>query len=193
MDEKLLKQAIDLFDTPEKWEAFGELYRSYDAIKRRGFKQVRDDLYSQESAYPYNNWQVRKGGYDWDIFWDLNIDNKKFTIHFWGDCLRIELYGLDIRKMQDLITNDERFNILRETFSKYCKVNGFDYEVLPHEKQNDITYIFNNQQIVIKDSDELSWYAYHCPEEFKSQLLNKVRSLQGPEIVELFREIAEKC
>lgn len=192
MNEKLIQQAMDLFDTPEKWEAFGELYRSYNTIKARGFKKMRDELYCDELAHKDPNWHVVKWN-DWDIRWELKTEGKRLWIHFWGDYLRIFVGYLDIQKVQDLITNNERYNKIQQVFSEHCRLDGYDNNTLAYEKQNDIEYTFNNTRVLIKDSDQLSWYVGHYPSEFKAQLLKKVRSLQTPEMVELFKEIVEKC
>ena len=192
MNEKLIQQAMDLFDTPEKWEAFGELYRSYNTIKTRGFKKMRDELYCDELAHKDPNWHVVKWN-DWDIRLELKTEGKRLWIHFWGDYLRIFVGYLDIQKVQDLITNNERYNKIQQVFSEHCRLDGYDNNTLAYEKQNDIEYTFNNTRVIIKDSDQLSWYVGHYPSEFKAQLLKKVRSLQTPEMVELFKEIVEKC
>lgn len=192
MHEKLIKQAIDLFDTPEKWEAFGELYRSYNAIKMRGFREMRDELYREELALQDPNWNVVKWN-DWDIRWELATEGKRLWIHFWGDYLRIYVGCLDKSKVQNLIKSNERFNRIRQVFNEHCRLDGFDNDTLAFERQSNIEYTFNNKTVIIKDSDELSWYVAHYPTEFKLQLLKKVRALQTPEMVELFKEIVEKC
>lgn len=192
MHEKLIKQAIDLFDTPEKWEAFGELYRSYNAIKMRGFREMRDELYREELALQDPNWNVVKWN-DWDIRWELATEGKRLWIHFWGDYLKIYVGNLDISKVQNLIMSNERFNRIRQVFNEHCRLDGFDNNTLAFERQSNIEYTFNNKTVIIKDSDELSWYVAHYPTEFKLQLLKKVRALQTPEMVELFKEIVEKC
>ena len=183
---------MDLFDTPEKWEAFGELYRSYNTIKTRGFKKMRDELYCDELAHKDPNWHVVKWN-DWDIRWELKTEGKRLWIHFWGDYFRIFVGNLNAQKVQELITNNERYNKIQQVFSEHCRLDGYDNNTLAYEKQNDIEYTFNNTRVIIKDSDQLSWYVGHYPSEFKAQLLKKVRSLQTPEMVELFKEIVEKC
>ena len=192
MNEKLIQQAMDLFDTPEKWEAFGELYRNYNTIKTRGFKKMRDELYCDELAHKDPNWHVVKWN-DWDIRWELKTEGKRLWIHFWGDYFRIFVGNLNAQKVQELITNNERYNKIQQVFSEHCRLDGYDNNTLAYERQCDIEYTFNNTPIIIKNSDELSWYAGHYPSEFKAQLLKKVRSLQTPEMVELFKEIVEKC
>lgn len=192
MDEKLLQQAINLFDTPEKWEAFCELHNNFNNMKMRNFRAMRDNLYSEELALQDPNWQVVKWN-DWDIRWELKTKGKRLWIQFWGDYFRIYVGNLDVQKVEKLLEDDRRFDKIREAFSKSCRLDDYNNNVLAQEKQTDIIYTFNNKQITIKNSDELSWYVGHYPSEFKEQLIKKVRAMQSPEIVELFREIVEKC
>lgn len=219
MNEKLLLQAVDLFDTLEKWEtfceladnkqliehilntpptkdeweAFNELASCKNKLKYLGFKKMRDAILYDTRNLHNPNWTVKTGTEAWDINWELKVGEKCFVIHFWGDCLHFELYNLNQSKLLDIIKCEERFQKISQVFREYCTLNGFDNGVLPRENQKNIVYTFNNQPVLINNSNELSWYAHRFPMELKEQLMKKVSALQSPELVELYKELLERC
>ena len=67
MNEKLLQQAIDLFDTPEKWEAFCELANQKDRISQIWCDKVRDAIitrFSKEQISNKHKFVLEKDGWD---------------------------------------------------------------------------------------------------------------------------------
>lgn len=68
MNENLLQQAIDLFDTPEKWEAFCELANQKDRIGQIWCDKVRDAIimqFSKEQISHKRDFVLEKE--NWDI------------------------------------------------------------------------------------------------------------------------------
>lgn len=189
MNEELIQQAIQLFDTPEKWNAFIELMNRNGEIQNRWWKKLQNAVYDREIREPNPDWDIYIWNY-WDIMWYIKGQStKSLAIHFWGDAFRVySNFGeLDINKVSELI-KEPRFDCIRNAFDR---IDGTNHETIAWEHRNfSFGTIFDCK---FPDSRSLSWYAGNKTEEFADQIIRKVRKLQTPEITDLFKEINQKC
>lgn len=189
MNEELLQQAMLLFDTAEKWNAFVELLNRNGEIQTRWWKSLQNAVYQRE---------LKESNPDWDIYIWNNSDIKWFikgespnslVIHFSGEYFRTfsNAGALEFNKVNELI-KDPRFDCIRNAFDR---IDGTNHETIAWEHRN-----FSFGTIFVckfPDHRTLSWYAGNRTEEFADQIIRKVRRLQTPEITDLFREINQKC
>lgn len=189
MSEELLKQAMELFNTNEKWESFRELVNMDRGIQEKWWKKLQLEVYNREIKNSNENWSIHIWN-NWDIMWFIKgASNKSLAIHFWCDGFRIfSNYGeLDPKKVEEL-TNSPKFDSIRNAFDR---IDGRNWETIAGESRNfsfgtPFDENFPNSQI-------LSWYAGNKTNDFADQIIAKVRKLQTSEITSLFKEINETC
>lgn len=189
MNEELLLKAIAMFDTAEKWDAFGELINRQGAIQDRWWKKLQTEVYSRELIDNPPDWDIHIWN-NWDIMWYIKGESdRSLCIHFWGDGFRVFYnYGeLDIRKVNDLLKNP-KFDVIKTRFDR---IEGSNHETIGWERRNFyFNTIFDGK---FPDHRTLSWYAGNMTESFADQLIAKVRKFQTPEITSLFKEINTSC
>lgn len=123
MNEKLLQQAMALFDTQDKWEAFLELCSSKDAIceKWRGalMEKLKQRFYSSPNM---DKWQIRNDK------WLLRVFPRQFPeyqmelrVYFWNMrgylCINKDIYDSD--KARKMIQNNPNIISLLDGFEYY--------------------------------------------------------------------------
>jgi hypothetical protein len=190
MNEELLKQAMALFNTPEKWNAFRELVNIDDSIQQKWWKKLQQEVYKRELETANPEWDI----FIWDDWGDIRWYIKEWwrdslCVHFGGDDFRVYAgFGdLDKDKIADLL-NNEKFYALKLCFDR---VDGSDETTIGWEERNfSFNTIYDGN---IPNHQILSWYAGHETEKFADQIIAKVRKFQTPEITALFCEINERC
>lgn len=197
MNEELLRKAMDIFDTPEKWNSFLELCKSAvgiighqnTEIQGIWWRKLQNEVYSRELKNTNPDWEIYIWN-NWDIMWYLKeFSDKSICIHFYGEKFRVFYdYGfLDINKVNELV-KDPKFDIIKNTFDK---IDGSDHQTIAWVHRN---YSFGSiYDGNFPNSQTLAWYAGNRTSDFADQIINDVRKLQTPEITALFREINEKC
>ena len=185
MNEELIKKAMQMFDTPEKWNAFRVLVESN--IVDRWWKKLQTEVYQRELRAGDPDWDIRVWT-NWDIKWFPKKDPENaLMIHFCGDTFNLPFnFGyLDTNKVNKLI-EDHRFNVIKTCFDRY---DGSDSNQIGWETRN---FSFGTTS-EFRTAMNLCWYAGNETEEFANQIIKKVRKFQTPEVTELFREINREC
>lgn len=190
MNEELLRKAMHIFDTPEKWNSFLELINQSGNIQTKWWKKLQNEVYTRELKSNFDpEWNIHIWNH-WDVMWYIKeFGDKSICIHFYGDAFRIYYnYGfLDINKVNELL-KDPKFDIIKNTFDK---IDGSDYQTIVWVQRN---YYFGSvYDGNFPNSQTLAWYAGNRTSDFADQIINDVRKLQTPEITALFREINVKC
>lgn len=189
MNEDLLRQTMQLFDAPEKWNAFCELKNQADNIQNHWWSTLQKEVYRKSISESNPDWDVYIWN-NWDIMWFIKGEsNKSLAVHFWGEAVRIFCnYGdLNTSKVTNLI-KDNRFDAI-----KLCldRIDGSNWETIGWEHRN---FHFGTElDGNFPNATSLAWYAGNRTDDFATQIMNKVKKFQTPEITALFKEINEKC
>jgi len=208
MNEELLKKAMDLFDTPEKWNAFLELCKLVD--KDKGilpplwWKKLQTEVYNRELRYLSHempDWDIYVWGH-WDIKWFIRGEDEKkigsyssLLIHFYAwlnGTIRVTYDKLNVDKVNKLINNNPRFDVIKTCFDRNdFDTDKFNANTIAIEKGN---FVFESPfDRNFPDSQILCWYAGNRTKEFADQIIAKVRKFQTQEITDLFKEINKNC
>lgn len=189
MNDELLLSAIDLFDSPESWDAFCDLRNLYDRIHNGWWQKLQKEVFQREKKNPTPDWDIDIFNY-WDIRWSLKDYGKDMlVVHFWGDTFRVfyNYGGLDVQKVNDMLKNPKYDSI----HGCMDRIDGSNHETIAWEHRN--FYFGDKFDGKFPNSAKLSWYAGNRTNEFADQLIAKVRKFQTPEITQLFKEINEGC
>ena len=189
MNEELLLQTMRIFDTPEKWNAFCELKNQADNIQNRWWKKLQIEVNRRFIDESNSDWDIATWN-NWDIKWYIKGEsNKTLAVHFWGDGFRVfyNFGDLDKEKVTNLI-KENRFNAI-----KLCldRIDGSNDETIGWEHRN--FHFGTDMDGYFPNATSLAWYAGNRTEDFATQILNKMKKFQNPEIVNLFKEINIKC
>ena len=189
MNNELLFQAMELFNTSDKWSAFVELASKTEEIERIWWGKLRRELLEIESEKGNPDWTTHIWGEPWDIGWYINGEpDNSIAIHFWKDSLRVVAYSkIDNDKLNNLFNRDERFSAIKRCFER---LDGSNQDIIGWEDRN---FSFDSINDFPAGSSKLSWYAGNETSDFANQIIRKVRKFQTPEITALFKEIIEKC
>jgi len=189
MNEEFILKAMQMFDIPEKWNAFSELCNKRDELYNRWWKKLQTEVYQRELKNGISDWDVFIER-NWDIRWFVRgTPNTSFVVHFWYEGLRISSgYGyLDVEKVNHLF-EDQRLNLIKACFDR---IDDRWHDTPAREIRN---FSFGSPYDgKFPDNYTLSWYAGNRTEEFANQLIAKVRKFQTTEITALFKEINDKC
>ncbi|ATA93256.1 hypothetical protein ACIRNY_01740 [Capnocytophaga canimorsus] len=185
MNNNILKQAAELFDTAEKWNAFVELVNQQENVKELWWNKLQESV-CKRGTQP--KWTVYKYDGTEKLIWylsDAEQGKSSTSIYFDGQYICVYFYsGIDHQKAQELVKNVKFDKIL----------NCFDNP----EKGSGQYFLWENFKLKIdgeeiSELDKLAWYAGNKTEEFANQLLEKIQKLQTVEITELFEEINKEC
>jgi len=189
MNEEIIRSAMNLFDSADKWNSFCELINKNGEIQNRWWKLLQTEIYQREKKNSNPDWDIYIWN-NWDIIWHIKGESHKtLAIHFWGDGFRVfSDYGdLDVEKVNKILENP-KFDILKICFDR---LDGTNFQTIGWEHRN-----FNFDTIYdgrFPDARTLSWYAGNNTKEFADQIITKVRKFQTPDITELFKEINSYC
>ena len=193
MNEELILKAMELFDTPEKWNAFNELASKRNALFGRWWKKLQTKVFQIERNEMPDDWDI-------DCFWDTNFrwyikgdKPQSLCIHFFipnNEIMRLRVFygfgALDQNKVSELYQS--KFSVINSCFDR---LDNSSPDTIGMEYGN---YTFGSiYDGNFPDNYTLSWYAGNRTEDFANQIIAKVRKFQTPEITALFKEINEKC
>ena len=82
MQKELLSQAISIFDSPEKWNAFVEIANQKENIKSFYFKKLKSELLQYFNDNPVNGWICEPWG-------DTNFDLRWYLKDFGKDSIAL--------------------------------------------------------------------------------------------------------
>jgi hypothetical protein len=176
MYKELLNQAITIFDSPEKWNAFVELANQKETIKGYYFQKLKQPLLNYFNANPVEGWVCEPWGDQlYDIRWYLKDFGKNSIALAIGwrfnFVLHIEdINAFDTKKIDDLLRSD--YSIILSSFDRVDR--QFENQLKVVEVRN---YSFNSPYDTnFEDSqlDKLSWFAGNKTESFVEQIIKKV-------------------
>ena len=189
MENEELRQAINLFDTPEKWTAFIELSNHKDRLKRIMTRTavVRANQYFIQE-HPVPGWSFQQFGTDeFAMIWYLT------TYGEYSICLVLSWDGvfvLEVRGGSNSVAEatrllkDSKFGDLMNCFERVD--SWWDDRFMAREKFN---FSFGSPSDGHFGPFRLAWYAHFETERFIEQLGAKVARFQQPEMTALLTEL----
>jgi hypothetical protein len=192
MDRDLYNQALDLFNTSEKWNAFVELANQKESIKRTYFKRVTQPLLNYFNSNPVDGW-ICEPWFDkeLDLRWylaDFGKDSLSLATcwHFHFALHLVDKSRFDTDKIDTMLKSE--YSIFMSAFDRIDEQFGTDLKVLeirnynfgdPHDSY------FENSQL-----DRLAWYAGNETDKFVEQIIAKVeRFRRNPQLTTMLYEI----
>ena len=176
MQKELLNQALGIFDTSEKWNAFVELANQKETMKWGYFQKVKQPLLNYFNANPVEGWVCEPWGNQlYDIRWYLKDFGKSSLALAVGWTFEFHLHlddttTFDTNKINDLLKTD--YSILLSSFDRVDR--QFEHNTKAMESRNysfgsPYDFNFDNSQI-----DKLAWFAGNETENFTTQIIKKV-------------------
>lgn len=190
IQNEIIKEAIELFDAPEKWGAFLELYNKKEDIKKAWYIKLKNAIIEYFNNDIVEGWDYCFWGdnnYVWDFKWFLTKYGQSSLCigSGWNGEFHLIVQGeqFDKEKITELLKS-----------SKYSKLMSivrndrqFEDETKAMEYRN---YIFNTAEDGKFEVDTLAWFAGNKTEEFVKQIADKVNSVRKDvEITNLLDEI----
>lgn len=183
MQKELLNQALGIFDTSEKWNAFLELANQKETMKWHYFQKVKQPLLNYFNANPVEGWVCEPWGNQlYDIRWYLKDFGKSSLALAVGWTFEFHLHlddttTFDTNKINDLLKTDH--SILLSSFDRVDR--QFEHNTKAMESRNysfgsPYDFNFDNSQI-----DKLAWFAGNETENFAKQIIKKVERFRKDE------------
>lgn len=192
MQKELTNQAMALFDTPEKWNAFLDLvseeksiiYYWHSTLIRaliKRFKQEDPPIEKWDFGENRNTmsmtWHLKEFGKDSLAIWLL-----KYYTEF---SLYVNSEYFDSDEVTRLLKTEE-FSPLLSPFTQYYKIYQGDYKIC-----EEMDYVFDNQFKNL-NSDQLAWFAGNKTEDFVNQIAEKVdRFRKNEQLTKLLQKLNE--
>ena len=187
MQKELLNQAVQMFDSSDKWNSFLELSSSKDEIRNHWYQTLKTHItkrFWEEDKV--NGWSLEAFG-SWDYRWYLTefgrdsfcINMNQNRIGLWvnpnffisqriTELLKTENYS----SIMATLRPDEGFN---GEWWKLSEFGNFEFES-PYDGHFDL--------------DRLGWFAGNKTEELVNQLSEKINRFRKDEtIMKLFAEL----
>jgi hypothetical protein len=196
IQKELLNQAIEIFDTPEKWNAFVELSNQKEAIKWIYFQKLKHPLLNYFNANPVDGWICEPWGNPlYDLRWYLKDFGKNSLALAIGWTFEFHLHiedtiNFDSLKINDLLKSD--YSILLSAFDRIDR--QFENNVKAMESRHyhfDSPFDFNFDNSHI---DNLAWFAGNKTQMFADQIIKKVdRFRKDKNLTKLLYDINSAC
>ena len=191
MQKELTNQAMALFDTPEKWNAFLDLVSEKESIKYYWHSTLKRALikrFKQED--PIEKWDFYENRMTMSMTWYLK-KFEKYSLAIWLEhytefSLWVNPEYFDSDEVTKLLKTEEFFPLL-SPFTQNHEIHQGNYKI--REKMD---YVFDNQFKNL-NSEQLAWFAGHQTEDFVNQIAEKVDIFRKNEqLTKLFKEINEQ-
>jgi hypothetical protein len=204
MQKELLNQALALFDTFEKWNAFVEMANQKETMINLYFQKLRQPLLKYFNENLVEGWVCEP----WN---DPNYDMQWYLKDFGKDSLSLRigwnfhfvLYledtnSFDTEKIDELLKTDysiilSSFDRVDKQFDQYDK--QYDYhrfkivEVRNYAFNSPYDSNFDNSQL-----DKLAWYAGNETNKFADQIIRKVeRFRKDQKLTRMLYELNDKA
>ena len=190
MQKELTNQAMALFDTPEKWNAFLDLVSEKESIKYYWHSTLKKALSKRFKEDPMEKWVFDKNGMTWYLK-EFGKDSLAIWLEDYTDySLWVKPDYFDSDKVTELLKKKEYSSIPSLFTQPYVKYQEGNYKF--REKMNYIFDIFDKQYINL-NIEQLAWFAEHKTEDFVNQIAEKVdRFRKDKELTKLFQELNEQ-
>jgi hypothetical protein len=189
MQNEELRQAITLFDTPEKWTAFIDLSNQKDRLKRMMTRTaiVRANHYFLQE-HPVPGWSFQQlGAEDFGMIWYLTAfgEYSICLVLAWDGVFVLEVRGgANSVEETTRLLKDSKFSALMNCFERVD--SWWDERFMGREKFN---FHFDSPSDGHFGPFRLAWYAHFETERFIEQLGAKVARFQLPEMTALLTEL----
>lgn len=193
MTEELLQQAMGLFDTAEKWNAFVELSYNKNEIANRWWKNLQRELVKQSCESGYSEWTFDIWN-AWDIQWRLKkFQNTYIAVHSWaGFNYRLWIRNADEDRRNRIYTllDTERFVMLK-SMPKLVNLNRASNEVV-RDAHFQFDFSDSCDSNWSKMVEMFAWRAGNDTENMARQIMGQVNRFRTPEMTSLFEELNEE-
>jgi len=195
MQKEIINQAIELFDTHDKWYAYLELANQKDQIINTYLQRVKQPLLKYFVENPVEGWVCEPwGDPNYDLRWYLNDFGKKSLALALGWRFQFHLHledteKFDSKRIDELLKSEyalilsafDRIDRQFEPTTKAMESRNYSFDC-PSD------YSFDNSQL-----DKFAWYAGNHTESLVEQIIKKVeRFRRDEEITKMLYEINEK-
>ena len=195
MQKELINQALALFDTPEKWNAFVEIANQKDNMRDHWLQKAKQPLLEYFMAKPTDGWVCEPWGDNkYDLRWYLAAFGRDSLALATGWRFQFTLHVKDLAAYDEKVIN----NLLRTTHSPLLAAFGrvdqqFETEKKATENRN---YYFGSpydSNFGDSNLDKLAWFVGNRTEEFARQIIAKVEAFTtNPELTRMLYEVNEK-
>jgi len=195
MSKELINQALTLFDTPEKWNAFVEMANHKEAMKLQYLQKAKNPLLKYFNENFVDGWVCEPwGNTAYDIRWYLKDFGKNsialalgWTFHF---ILHVEdINSFDTNKINELLKSE--YSLILSSFDRIDR--QFENQLKVVEVRN---YYFNSPFDSNFDDahvDQFAWFVGNETDKFVQQIINKVdRFRKSPKLTQMIYELNQK-
>lgn len=190
MDQEEINQAVQFFNTPEKWAAFTALSGQLDTLKRAMTRTAisRANTYFQfeHTAPGWSFKQIHPA--EFAMIWYLTAfgEGSICLVFSWGGELVLEVRGNDTHDVElaTRLVREQKFSALMSCFERVDV--WWEHRFMGREKFN---FSFGSALDGQFDPMRLAWYAQYETEKLLDQLRAKVARFQTPEMTELLTEL----
>lgn len=194
MNPAEIKQAVNLFDTPEKWQAFLELATDKDKLS----KAMHQTAYEHLKAYFLREYRISGWTYKpldnetQSMIWYLGEygENSICLEYGWQGQLTLEARGGETYtkvKQAAQLLETEQFTSLLAAFERIDEKGNGIY--LANEAYN---FSFGTLSDTRFDPAQLAWYGHFETEKFLAQIQVKIARFQTPEMTALLGELNQR-
>jgi hypothetical protein len=188
MSEELAKQTLELFDTPEKWNTFIEMFRLKDEMRSQIFKNIKTKLLDYFNSNPIDDWSFKSwGSWNWDYKW--------FLTDFTAESVGIWMYGVEVGFYYDgtkrekvlALFNSSKYSMLKKCF----RPDNTDGNSLFYSEHGNFQFDSNDDKNF--DLDSIAGYLLNEPEKYITQVIEKVDNIRrNPEFARLIKELNDE-
>jgi hypothetical protein len=193
MQKELFNQAAELFDTPEKWDAYLELVNQKEAIRIHYLKKVKQPLLKYFNENPSEDWICEpSGNTDFDMRWYLRDFEKGSLALTIGWLFKFVLHvenvtKFDSKKIDDLLKTD--YSFILTGFDRIDR--QFEHTVKILEDRN---YVFGSPYDHHFNDAQLAWFAGNRTQDLVNQIIVKVeRFTKDKEMTRMLYEVNQKA
>ncbi len=191
MHQEEIRQAVKLFDTAEKWDAFLALSNQKENLRnemqRSAYERIKNHYYVKSNNAP--KWSYKPlNPLGISMSWYLTEfgENSICLVMGWNGQLVLEARGGDrynqVVEAGRLLKNG-KFGLLFTCLRVDAETDG---QYLAGEEYN---FSFGSTNDGRFNDFSLAWYAHYQPEEFLKQVVEKIARFQTPEMTALLTEL----
>ena len=195
MSPDLINQAISIFDSFDKWNAFIELSNAKESIKVKYFEKLRQELINYFRNDLRKDWAfkpISPSLYRWYLN-DYGSDSICIVWRQDDTLLWSNIISVDVQMAINLL-NTPDFNSI---FSCFDYQDSLSNTILHHYCEEKHRYKFDDSTsysgITEQNSDKLAWFAGNKTDEMVNQISEKVNKFRTPEITEKLIELNRRC
>ena len=192
MNAELLNQAMNLFDTYDKFSAFIELSNARGEIRNRYFGRLKAEIFSYSLNSP---WSVLSDNFEQYRWYLTEFKQESICLVWcsWHFRLWCNQTICDAIKAKELLASP-KFEPIKECFDyidsmSHPNVHHFFEEKHRYEFLDGLSYSAPDAE----NLERLSWFAGNKTKEMGSLIMKKVNKFRSPEITELLVELNHEC